>query len=657
MGAVLVAAGAARAGVDVLPAAAEPVRFAADELVRYLGEITGAALRRGPAAVTVRLRLDTDADIPADLPAPKDGFDGYRIVVRDDSVDVVGVTPRGVLYAVYDLLERLGCRWYYPQLDPADREVVPRAATVELEVGTTSEASPFKYRVCHPSSMIYRLWVDWAAAHVDWAAKARYNVMLSYICGPAAYGEVGAHLVAGTPAQALEAGAENAAPALTTYADFDLATRDYETSGVAPAMRRRGLLFEAPNHCMVQLMPNDLFDEHPEWFGELDGVRHRQYPLGPEFCWSNAEAQEEFAARCVRWLRDNPHVDIFSCAPNDGGRACGCSGCARRSGTDNFALLCNVLRQRMDEAGLAHVELEVLGGYNPVTDPPETVELDPRVRVHWAHWGRPLDSPYGAPDYSMRDNLMKWVASGCPLTMVNYLTDTFASPIILPPATKVMAEDNAWLAEQGFAGVMSLMWSPESWWVHALNGWLAISWFYPDRSLDDLLDDYCEHYLGGAATPMRELHHLLADEVWFTGFCLLDRWPDLEWAWLHEVERAAPLLDRLEAHVAEAEAADVDELTAYRLSRPLAVGRLLLLLGRARLVTLPLVHEVAGGTARAGDIESALRHEVDVVQPAIAAMQAVSGMLPTETLIASRIVGSAPERMADVLAGLRTATP
>ena len=35
---------------------------------------------------------------------------------------ILGKIPRATLYGVYDLLERLGCRWYY--MDAAD-EIVP----------------------------------------------------------------------------------------------------------------------------------------------------------------------------------------------------------------------------------------------------------------------------------------------------------------------------------------------------------------------------------------------------------------------------------------------------------------------------------------------------------------------------------------------------
>src|SRR4051812_1710885 len=96
------------------PAADEVVRFAADELARHVELICGAVLPRmtGTPATsgTVAVHLGVGLDDP-ELPPATSGHDGYRLLVRDDRVVVDGATSRGVLYGVYDLLERLGCRW------------------------------------------------------------------------------------------------------------------------------------------------------------------------------------------------------------------------------------------------------------------------------------------------------------------------------------------------------------------------------------------------------------------------------------------------------------------------------------------------------------------------------------------------------------------
>lgn len=620
-------------------------RFAAAELVQYVEAMSGARLPVHEAAVTGALSVHVGLreQLAVDgLPDPRDGFDGYVLHVDQTRVVVAGDNPRGVLYGVYDLLERLGCRWYYPAIDPDDPEIVPSERTVELPPLAVAEASPFKYRVCHPSSMIYKLNVPDALAHVDWAAKARYNVMLFYFTERATYESAGtmstSEAAAMVPAQAMEEAAPQgaataSAPRLPTPEDLWAGTAEYESSGVVGAIQQRGMLLEGPNHCFLFFLSNELFDTKPEWFGMVDGVRVPQGALRPEFCWSNAEAVEHFTDEGLRWLLDHPFINVCNFIPNDGGKACACPSCAVSTPTDLYAALCNRMMAKIDAAGL-DVEMEILGGYNPVMEPPTGVRLDPRIRVHWAHWGRPFHEWYGDPDYALRENLDTWLASGQPFTMVEYLTDTFAGPAIIPPAAQTMDRDTKWLIEQKAAGNLSLMYPHASWWNAGLNGWLAASWYFQDRSAVDLMDDYSLGYFGAAGPAMKDVHRLLAAEMWLTYWALGPRWSEPKWARVDEAERAQPLLDVLATLLDEAEAAATDPINVYRLSRPLAAWRVLVLAGRARLVTTPLVHEFAAAAGGGGGdlrrrMEAAREHEESVVQPAVAALLDHKGLLPT----------------------------
>jgi hypothetical protein len=661
----VVVEGSALASLSVGSPEDQVVRFAAAELADYLERISGARLGRDGDEPTLWLGLD--ADLPAAaadagaLPPRKEGYDGYRLAVTDDAAWIVGSNGRGVLYGVYDLLERLGCRWYYPTIDPADPEIIPSLRTVELPALSLAEASPFKYRVCHPNSMIYSLFVDWAKAQADWAAKARYNVMMFYASVMGVEGEVDPSVDGGIPAQALEEGqtVADVQPGLRDVDDLIAATQQFETTGVAPMMRDRGMLLEGPNHCMLLLMPNALFDEHPDWFGEVNGKRTPQVPLGPEFCWSHPDAVEAFCDNAVRWLQANPHVDVFSCCPNDGGRACECARCADLPGTDRYSRLMNRLLERMRDAGL-DVELEILGGYPPVTEPPTQIPLHPDIRVHWAHWGRPMDQLYSDPTYSMRDNLDTWVRSGVGVTMVNYLTDSFASPVFPPPATFVMQDDNAYLAEHGFVGVMSLIWSPETWWSTGLNGWLALSWMHPDRALLDLLDDYSTHYYSAAPEPARAYHRLIAENPWLVPFALGNRWEEPILFGPDKAARLSPLMGQAETLLDEIErgAGDVSGPEGYRVRRLLAQGRATWLAGRARVRNVSTLQLLAAGDVDAAlpAVRAALEHEVEVVDPAFIALGEFPGVMPTG-LIGDKLVGGAAERIRaqlDELAAVRT---
>ena len=94
------------------------------------------------------------------MPPAKAGFDGYSLLVEPQRVVIAGDSPIGVFYGVYDALERLGCRWFQPALDPRDPEVVPKLADLALPAGQWSEASPLKLRIYNGSAFFFDLKPD-----------------------------------------------------------------------------------------------------------------------------------------------------------------------------------------------------------------------------------------------------------------------------------------------------------------------------------------------------------------------------------------------------------------------------------------------------------------------------------------------------------------
>lgn len=156
--------------------------FAVDELQKYLKQITGCKLpiaeyaAKGNALV-VGLRDDlTEADRRA-LPPAAQGHDGYALVVTPRRIILAGENGRATIYAVYELLEQIGCRWFYPTHDPKDPEVVPRIANLKIPVGARAIASPIPYRIYNGSAWFFDLDPAMANAQTDHALKCRYNMM------------------------------------------------------------------------------------------------------------------------------------------------------------------------------------------------------------------------------------------------------------------------------------------------------------------------------------------------------------------------------------------------------------------------------------------------------------------------------------------------
>jgi len=140
---VLVKNGVGRA-VLVLPLNADgKEKSAANELVAYIEKISGAKLpivtEGEPVAGDVRILLGAAA---GDMITPEEitealgprndemnGREGFVIKTRGNTLAIRGVRSVGISHGVYEVLERLGCRWFWP--GPMG-EVVPRNKTVAL---------------------------------------------------------------------------------------------------------------------------------------------------------------------------------------------------------------------------------------------------------------------------------------------------------------------------------------------------------------------------------------------------------------------------------------------------------------------------------------------------------------------------------------------
>ncbi|HNT36050.1 MAG TPA: alpha-glucuronidase family glycosyl hydrolase, partial [bacterium] len=262
----------------------EVCRFAAEELQRYLKLLSGCLLPiqdklREEDVFLVGLRRDIPATDRQNIPVPAEGFDGYAISINERSICIAGDNERGVLYGVYDLLERLGCRWFYPMQDPKDPEVVPKLDAVSFETGTWSIASPIPIRLCNASSFFFEIVPEIMRTQLDVAMKARYNGM-AWQC-------------------------DHRSPVGDQY-------REMERAGIIDEIKKRGMLFHGPAHSFQHfLRDDDYFESHPEWFGMRDGKRVHQVYGGSQFCWSNSQARRQFVLNAERFVLDCPALDIF----------------------------------------------------------------------------------------------------------------------------------------------------------------------------------------------------------------------------------------------------------------------------------------------------------------------------------------------------------
>ena len=452
------------------------MNFAASELQRYLKQMSGCTLpatqRRRGDAIVIALTNDLSAKERKLLPAPREGYDGYRIAVEPGRIVIAGDNPRGTVYGVYDLLEHLGCRWFYPAQNTNDPEVIPKQKTLSLQTNSWAVSSRFQYRICNASGWFYDVQAPAGLLEVDWAMKNRFNMM-------------------------------------GWQADSSLSKKSLESQyqklgevGALAELEKRGMTIHGPAHSFDQLLLSEAyFKQHPEWFGMRDGKRVPQAFAGAQFCWSNPYARKQFIDNAEAFIRGAPLIHIFCPIPFDGGVACDCPECKKAGASNLLMLLMSELIQRLNHS-CPGVLVETVGGYGAAHDPPTNLDIiNPKQRVVWAHWARYHGSGYDDPHYDLKPNLEKWrQAVHNRIDLCQYYTDNFAEPWVMAPFTVAIESDRKYMLKNKVESFYLLMYPRGYWWNHGLNGYLAGRCFYDAATSPyDLVHDYGRKYFGPQA--------------------------------------------------------------------------------------------------------------------------------------------------------------
>lgn len=257
--------------------AASAESFAASELQRYIALISGVTLpivteqSDGPAIVVG----GDDSQHPA-AHYPED--DAYVIAGANGSIHVAGTRPRGTLYAVYDLLERMGCRWFAPgfRFYKGLHEHVPRSSSITFDLPDEVRETPdFKIRAEFPEHAHLHE-PDDVVALIDWFAKNRINMITMRL------------------------------NELT----------DVWYGILQPQCAQRDLMLTAEAHGYERFLSRTrYFADHPEWFGTVNGATSDHY--FDQFTTTNEQALETFQTNLREFVNRYPYLYSVSAMPND----------------------------------------------------------------------------------------------------------------------------------------------------------------------------------------------------------------------------------------------------------------------------------------------------------------------------------------------------
>ncbi len=457
--------------------ASETEQFAAEELQRYVRQMSGAELRiqaeaearEGPrifvgaASRWAAARQDmrrTDPDI-------------FVIRTIGDRLMLVGATDRASLYAVYDFLEKeLGCRWLGPG---PDWEEVPERASIEVPNVSRTEIPGMKYRflrmtvVGEPGT--------WPAHTMSWAAKNKINIG------------------SGWPPAELPG---------------QIAKRGGFRAWMSPHVIRH------------LLNVDEYFDEHPDWYALRGGKRAKIERA--QLCTTNPEVVDVMAARLGEMFDARPEVDFMGLGQADGTAFCECDKCtALDTGeiwpsrgrelpviTERWLEFVNAVGRKLQRTHPGK-KIYTLSYHQTFRPPdPRAIKPEPNVMIQVVN-SRPnyvcfvhrFENEACSHHVKFRQGLEQWVAMTPGGVMVyEYVPhSTFCS---MPfPAPHKFADDINYLYRTGVVGYEGQS-TPNIWGAYGITLYtIAKATWDPDIDADALVKDYCDSAFHEASEPMQ----------------------------------------------------------------------------------------------------------------------------------------------------------
>lgn len=464
----------------------EGLQFAGRELQRYIEQISGTlpeivySRPVGPAIVVGRAAASAWGVEIGDLTAHQDGF---VKIIQPGEVVLAGNSRRATLYAVYDFLEDLGCRWYAPNFEfygDVGGEHIPRKDTITCPQGTWVKEPLFSLR----SKRVEEGWSVSSkrlGALIDWMAKTRLNIFNMTI----------------------DYGGRGRVP----YEEY--------RESIVPQIEKRGLLLHVGGHNYSLFLPDSYFEEHPDWFGmNRNGERVPMVAGRVNFNTANPEAVRTFIDNCKQWLRQHPEIDLFSLVPEDS-PVWDTSPESRQLGSipERHAIFANqVLGALKSEFPGLKV---MLPAYQALVRPPEGLYFEENALIGFAMIRR--DNARFSFDLSSQKNLYYmnylWQWLDFPglngrITLGGYYR-RYAWRSLPVLNYSVLASDLKYAAMNGVAGLGEYG-EPGDWFTFELLHYLLarLSWDCYE-SVGEILRDYCFYRFGTATKEMQQLFFLL----------------------------------------------------------------------------------------------------------------------------------------------------
>ncbi len=344
-------------------------RYAAEELQSYLEKMTGARLpivSDAERATSREILLGDNAHLAAlgqHINFHKLGTDGFVLRTSRNWLLIAGGRPRGTLYGVYELLEQHLGVRWFAP----GLEVVPQTNRISVAALNETKVPALEYREVYWSEMLH---------NPDFAARHRVNGPNSGL------------------------GAKHGGPAVVYF----------------PFV-----------HSLDSLIPQDSYQEHPEYFPLIKGERVKGYV---QRCLSNPDVLTLAIERVRQWIKEHADATIISVSQNDVGKWCQCEKCKslddpEESPAASLIRFVNAIAENI-EGDYPNIRIDTLA-YQYTRKPPKTLRPRKNVIIRLCSieccFAHSLAGCESSANIKFRDDIVAWQPVAPKLYVWDYTTD------------------------------------------------------------------------------------------------------------------------------------------------------------------------------------------------------------------------------------------
>jgi len=304
--------------------------------------------------------------------------------------------------------------------------------------------------------------------------------------------------------------------------DGDWAVRNKSNGNSERLDAKRGgkHTYEGFVHTFFPLIPPEkYFENHPEWFSEIDGKRiHERAQL----CLTNEEMQKELIKNLRERLRNNPAATIASVSQNDWHGNCQCSKCAaieKEEGSPAGLMLrfVNAVAEDIEDE-FPNVAISTLA-YQYTRKPPKITKPRPNVIVRLCSIECSFSKPLADErNKEFRDDIVGWSKICNRLYIWDYTTN-FRHYILPHPNLRVLGPNVKFFVDHSVKGLFEQgAYTSSGAEMAELRAWvLAKLLWNPTLDGQELIDEFIAGYYGPAGPHIKDYLKITHDAVEASG--------------------------------------------------------------------------------------------------------------------------------------------